>query len=94
VTEVWQRRRRNLSQPVDDARVRAILEALRRSSFLDGATEISHRWQGGAAPDRQAVTVEDRAFDGNMVAQDGARLGLYALPLARVRERQSGLRIK
>ena len=35
---------RNLSHPADDARMRAILEALYRSGFQNDAAEISRRW--------------------------------------------------
>ncbi len=35
---------RNLSHPADDARMRAILEALQRSGFQNDAAEISRRW--------------------------------------------------
>jgi hypothetical protein len=35
---------RILSHPADDARMRAILEALRRSGFRNEADEITHRW--------------------------------------------------
>jgi hypothetical protein len=36
---------RNLSHPSDDARMRAILDALRSSGFQNDAAEISRRWQ-------------------------------------------------
>ncbi|MGO9267828.1 MAG: hypothetical protein ACLQBA_23560 [Candidatus Binataceae bacterium] len=35
---------RNLSHPADDARMRAILEVLRRSGFQNDVAEISRRW--------------------------------------------------
>lgn len=50
---------RNITHPADDARMRAVLAALRRSGFQNDAQEISHRWQealrlttdAAAAPD-------------------------------------------
>jgi hypothetical protein len=49
---------RSISHPADDARMRAMLEALRRSGFEKEAAEINARWQealrlttGAAAPD-------------------------------------------
>jgi hypothetical protein len=36
---------RNFSHPADDARMRAILEALRRAGFQNEAAEINRRWQ-------------------------------------------------
>lgn len=36
---------RNLSHPADDARMRAVLEALRSSGFRNDAAEINRRWQ-------------------------------------------------
>jgi hypothetical protein len=36
---------RNITHPADDARMRAILEALRRSGFEREATQVSERWQ-------------------------------------------------
>jgi hypothetical protein len=47
---------RNITHPADDARMRVILEALRRSGFQKDAMEIKRRWQEALRPTTDTPT--------------------------------------